>query len=72
MIKLSPLDKYNQDLTRDDFLHDEAQENAVKNLQRLYEDLQNKPLPTDYELKHHTLKYGIVPNQRQLDKKMYQ
>jgi cell division protein ZapE len=46
MIKLSPLDKYNQDLTRDDFLHDEAQENAVKNLQRLYEDLQNKPLPT--------------------------
>ena len=46
MIKLSPLDKYNQDLTRDDFLHDEAQANAVKNLQRLYEDLQNKPLPT--------------------------
>jgi cell division protein ZapE len=46
MIKLSPLDKYNQDLTRDDFLHDEAQENAVKNLQRLYEDLQNKPLAT--------------------------
>ena len=46
MIKLSPLDKYNQDLTRDDFLHDDAQENAVKNLQRLYEDLQNKPLPT--------------------------
>jgi cell division protein ZapE len=45
MIKLSPLDKYNQDLTRDDFLYDEAQENAVKNLQRLYEDLQNKPLP---------------------------
>jgi cell division protein ZapE len=45
MIKLSPLDKYNEDLTRDDFLHDDAQENAVKNLQRLYEDLQNKPLP---------------------------
>jgi len=45
MIKLSPIDKYTQDLTRDDFLFDAAQENAVKNLQRLYEDLVNKPLP---------------------------
>lgn len=45
MIKLSPLDKYNQDLKRDDFLFDAAQENAVKNLQRLYDDLINKPLP---------------------------
>jgi cell division protein ZapE len=46
MIKLSPIEKYTQDLTRDDFLFDAAQENAVKNLQRLYEDLVNKPLPT--------------------------
>ncbi|WP_440874693.1 cell division protein ZapE [Thalassotalea sp. PLHSN55] len=45
MINLSPLDKYNQDLARDDFQYDAAQENAVKHLQRLYEDLQNKPLP---------------------------
>jgi len=45
MINLSPLDKYNQDLSRDDFQYDVAQENAVKNLQRLYEELQNKPLP---------------------------
>jgi cell division protein ZapE len=45
MIKLSPLEKYQQDLTRDDFVYDAAQENAVKHLQRLYEDLQNKPLP---------------------------
>ena len=37
MIKLSPMEKYTQDLTRDDFLFDAAQENAVKNLQRLYE-----------------------------------
>ncbi len=44
MITLSPLEKYRQDLTRDDFLYDAAQENAVKNLQRLYEDLQSKPL----------------------------
>lgn len=45
MINLSPIEKYNQDLTRDDFQFDVAQENAVKNLQRLYDDLANKPLP---------------------------
>ncbi|WP_448549711.1 cell division protein ZapE [Thalassotalea fusca] len=45
MIKLSPIEKYKQDLTRDDFQHDSAQENAVRHLQRLYEDLQSKPLP---------------------------
>ena len=45
MIKLSPMEKYTQDLTRDDFLFDAAQENAVKNLQRLYEDLITQPLP---------------------------
>ena len=45
MIKLSPMEKYTRDLTRDDFLFDAAQENAVKNLQRLYEDLSTKPLP---------------------------
>ncbi|MEW6990267.1 cell division protein ZapE [Colwelliaceae bacterium 6441] len=45
MITLSPIEKYRQDLTQDDFQYDAAQENAVKNLQRLYENLQNKPLP---------------------------
>lgn len=45
MITLSPIEKYRQDLTQDDFQYDAAQENAVKNLQRLYECLQNKPLP---------------------------
>lgn len=44
MINQSPIEKYNQDLTRDDFQFDAAQENAVKHLQRLYEDLENKPL----------------------------
>ena len=44
MIALSPLDKYKQDLLKDDFLFDAAQENAVNHLQRLYEDLQNKPV----------------------------
>ena len=45
MIKLSPLEQYQKDLTRDDFQYDAAQENAVKNLQRLYDDLITKPLP---------------------------
>lgn len=45
MIHLSPIEKYNQDLKRDDFQYDAAQENAVKHLQRLFEDLQQKPLP---------------------------
>ncbi|MDP7591637.1 MAG: cell division protein ZapE [Litorilituus sp.] len=44
MIKLSPIDKYKQDLAQDDFLFDAAQEDAVKHLQRLYEDLQVKPV----------------------------
>lgn len=39
MPQLTPLQKYQQDLTRDDFSYDEAQENAVKNLQRLYDEL---------------------------------
>ncbi|QOL26789.1 AFG1 family ATPase [Thalassotalea sp. LPB0316] len=45
MINLSPIDKYKQDLQRDDFQYDAAQENAVKHLQRLYEDLTIKPVP---------------------------
>jgi cell division protein ZapE len=44
MIKLSPLAKYKQDLQRDDFLYDPAQENAVKHLQRLYEELLAQPV----------------------------
>lgn len=45
MINLSPLEQYNQDLVEKGFQYDEAQENAVKCLQRLFEDLQNKPVP---------------------------
>ncbi len=44
MIKLSPLDKYQQDLTSENFHYDAAQEQAVKHLQRLFEDLQQQPL----------------------------
>jgi cell division protein ZapE len=45
MIHLSPLEKYQQDLLREDFQYDSAQEHAVKQLQRLFDDLKNKPLP---------------------------
>ncbi|NRA70083.1 MAG: cell division protein ZapE [Gammaproteobacteria bacterium] len=39
MSELTPLQKYQQDLTRDDFSYDSAQENAVQHLQRLYDQL---------------------------------
>ncbi|WP_068544914.1 cell division protein ZapE [Thalassotalea crassostreae] len=45
MIRLTPFQKYQQDLESEGFAYDAAQENAVKHLQRLYDDLQNKPLP---------------------------
>ena len=40
---LSPWQKYQQDLQQDGFSHDPAQENAVIQLQRLYEDLLAQP-----------------------------
>jgi len=36
---MTPLERYQADLARDDFFHDAAQENAVRHLQRLYDDL---------------------------------
>ncbi|NMH65270.1 cell division protein ZapE [Shewanella salipaludis] len=39
MSQLSPWQHYQKDLTREGFSHDSAQENAVKALQRVYEDL---------------------------------
>ncbi|WP_396589370.1 cell division protein ZapE [Bermanella sp. R86510] len=36
---MTPLELYQQDLKREDFSHDAAQEMAVKHLQRLYDDL---------------------------------
>ncbi|MDP5150369.1 cell division protein ZapE [Rheinheimera baltica] len=41
---MTPLQKYQQDLTRDDFQHDAAQEFAVLQLQRLFDDyIKQKP-----------------------------
>ncbi|WP_440054914.1 cell division protein ZapE [Pseudoalteromonas sp. T1lg65] len=42
---MTPWEKYQQDLTREDFQYDSAQENAVKHLQRLYEDFVTQPVP---------------------------
>ncbi|MCL1139465.1 cell division protein ZapE [Shewanella pneumatophori] len=39
MSQLTPWQHYQQDLTRDDFSHDAAQEHAVKQLQRVYDEL---------------------------------
>jgi cell division protein ZapE len=39
---LTPWQQYQIDLQREDFQHDLAQENAVKQLQRLYDDIVNK------------------------------
>ncbi|MGB0466371.1 MAG: cell division protein ZapE [Pontibacterium sp.] len=41
---MTPLERYKKDLERDDFSYDPAQEMAVKNLQRLYEDLVAEPV----------------------------
>src|SRR5690606_16284986 len=39
MPSMTPLQRYQADLQRPDFFHDQAQENAVRHLQRLYDDL---------------------------------
>jgi cell division protein ZapE len=39
MPSMTPLQRYQADLQRPDFFHDKAQENAVRHLQRLYDDL---------------------------------
>lgn len=39
MLQMTPWEKYQQDLKTEDFHYDPAQENAVKELQRLYDEL---------------------------------
>ncbi|WP_210396719.1 cell division protein ZapE [Motiliproteus sediminis] len=46
---MTPLERYQQDLQRDDFQYDASQEQAVRHLQRLYDDLlarRSRPQPT--------------------------
>ncbi|WP_106478391.1 cell division protein ZapE [Phytohalomonas tamaricis] len=45
-VQQPPLAKYQADLKREDFQYDEAQERAVKHLQRLYDELISTPKPT--------------------------
>ena len=46
---MTPQQKYQQDLTREDFQFDAAQQNAVAHLQRLYDDFcQQKPAKTSF------------------------
>ncbi len=47
---MGPVERYKQDLTRDGFIHDKAQEHAVKHLQRLYEDLISEKEEPDHYL----------------------
>ena len=39
----TPLERYQEDLKRSDFQYDSAQEQAVKHLQRLYDELVSAP-----------------------------
>lgn len=41
--RLTPIERYRNDLTRDGFQYDPAQENAVKHLQRLFDELVAAP-----------------------------
>lgn len=43
---MTPYERYQADLQRPDFFHDAAQENAVRHLQRLYDDLLATPPAT--------------------------
>ncbi|MCL1143776.1 cell division protein ZapE [Shewanella gaetbuli] len=45
MTQLTPWQHYQQDLLREDFSHDPAQEQAVKSLQRVYDELINAAVP---------------------------
>lgn len=51
MFSQTPLQKYQEDLQRDDFQYDAAQENAVKQLQRLYDELVAIPEKTSWRSK---------------------
>lgn len=46
MDRVTPWSHYQADLQREDFSHDPAQENAVRALQRLYEDLTENTAPS--------------------------
>ncbi|MCU7553154.1 cell division protein ZapE [Alteromonas sp. ASW11-19] len=48
---MTPWEKYQQDLTEPEFQHDPAQENAVKELQRLYDELTHPERKSTWRVK---------------------
>ncbi len=60
---MNPLEKYRQDLTRDDFSYDPAQEYAMEQLDRLYHDLIDR-----YENRPKSLWARIAPGARAQEK----
>ena len=48
---MTPWEKYQQDLSQSDFHYDAAQENAVKELQRLFEELTHPEKKTTWRVK---------------------
>jgi len=46
---MTPLQRYQSDLSKHDFFYDKAQEQAVKHLQRLYDDLVSAPKKSSFK-----------------------
>jgi cell division protein ZapE len=57
MIELTPWQKYQNDLKTPEFLYDTAQENAVKELQRLYDELTHPEIKRTWRVKFQS-KFG--------------
>ncbi|WP_404326074.1 AFG1 family ATPase [Cobetia sp. UIB-001] len=62
----TPLEKYQADLKRDDFAYDAAQEDAVRHLQRLYDDLVRMPRQTPDKVSDATGGGGLGSKVRRL------
>jgi len=62
MLDMTPWQKYQQDLQQPDFVADSAQENAVKHLQRLYDELLQQPQASGWKDKLKA-KLGKTPPQ---------
>ncbi|MEP5967583.1 MAG: AFG1/ZapE family ATPase, partial [Sulfitobacter pontiacus] len=62
----TPLEKYQADLKRDDFAYDAAQEDAVRHLQRLYDDLVRTPRQTPDKVSDATGGGGLGSKVRRL------
>ncbi len=64
---ITPLEQYRRDLEQDDFLYDPAQEDAVKHLQRLYDDL----VAADAKKPGLLERFSLVSKKRELCQGLY-